>query len=118
MRLEISNPSDKATIDCTNLLAAHLAVVLLASGRFGIIDDDGEHGMPIFLFGGHDEFFQNKHGKALKDAFYSCGYKEVAKALKSIELVGERSSLNDFTSRAHELADELISMADSAGGGE
>jgi len=107
MRLEISNPSDKATIDCSNLIAAHLAVLILAGGRYGIIDDKGLNGMPIFLFGGHDEFFQDKHGLTVGDALEKVGMDEIAKALESIELEGERTSLNDFTMRAKEIAEQL-----------
>lgn len=107
MRLEISNPSDKATIDCSNLIAAHLAVLILAGGRYGIIDDEGTNGMPIFLFGGHDEFFQDKHGLTVGDALEKVGMDEIAKALESIELEGERTSLNDFTKRANEIAEQL-----------
>lgn len=107
MRLEISNPSDKATIDCSNLIAAHLAILILAGGRYGIIDDDGTNGMPIFLFGGHDEFFQDRHGLTVGNALEKVGLNEIAKALDSIELEGDRTSLNDFTGRAKEIAEQL-----------
>ena len=107
MRLEISNPSDKATIDCTNVLAARLAVLLLANGKYGIVDDDGENGMPIFLFGGHDEFFQEKHGMTVSEALDTVPNKEIAEALASVRLEHERSSMNDFTARAHKMADQL-----------
>lgn len=54
MILEIANPSDKATIDCTNLLAAQLAVLIIGNGKYGIIDNAGENGMPPFILGGVD----------------------------------------------------------------
>jgi len=107
MRLEISNPSDKATIDCTNMLAARLAVLILANGNYGIIDDEGDNGMPIFLFGGHDEWFKEKHGMTVSEALDAVPNSDIADALASVALAGERSSLNDFTARAHKMADGL-----------
>ena len=112
MRLEISNPSDKATIDCSNLLAARLAVLILSNGKYGIVDDEGGNGMPIFLFGGHDEWLQEKHGKNFEQAIKDTPRIEIADALMSIKLDGERTSLNDFTERAHRMA-ELLVMQDS-----
>jgi hypothetical protein len=110
MRLEISNPSDKATIDCSNLIAAHLAVLLLSHGKYGIIDPDGINGMPIFIFSGHDEFFQSKHGMNVEKALSSVPHSEIARALESIDLCGEGSSINNFSGRAKEMAKQLRSM--------
>ena len=109
MRLEISNPSDKATIDCSNLLAARLAVLLLAKGSYGIIDENGDNGMPIFMAGGHDKWFKKKHGMTVSEALIAVPKSEIADALASIALAGERSSLNDFTTIAHKMADHLRS---------
>jgi hypothetical protein len=109
MRQEISNPSDKATIDCSNLIAAHLAILILAEGKYGIIDNEGSNGMPAFLFGGHDEFFIKKHGLTVGEALDKISHHEIAKALDSIQLEGERTSQNDFKKYAHELANQLRS---------
>lgn len=107
MRLEISNPSDKATIDCTNMLAARLAVIILAEGAYGIIDDKDGNGMPIFLFGGHDEWFVKNHGMTFREAAQSIPKSEIADALESIQLEGKRTSMNNFVERAKRIADNL-----------
>jgi len=107
MRLEISNPSDKATIDCSNLIAAHLAVLILAEGKYGIIDNTGENGMPVFLLGGHDEFFKKKHGLTVGEALEKIPHCEIADALESVQLEDERSSMSDFKKRAQEMAAQL-----------
>jgi hypothetical protein len=107
MRLEISNLSDKATIDCSDRVAACLAVVVLSGGAYGIIDDDGNNGMPIFLFGGHDEWFQKEFGNTFKETLKEVGNNRIADALDTVQLVYERTSLNDFTKTAHIMAEKL-----------
>lgn len=107
MRREISNPSDYATIDCTDKIAASIAIVIMGQGHYGIIDDEGDEGMPIFLFGGHDEWFKGKFGKSFEEAIETTGISRIADALDTIQLDGKRTSMNDFTARAHRLAKEL-----------
>ncbi|BBB29343.1 hypothetical protein [Neptunomonas japonica] len=107
MRLEISNPSDKATIDCSDRIAACIAVCIIGRGRYGIIDDESDNGMPIFLLGGSDEWFQDQFNTGFHDAFEKTGRPRIATALESVQLEQGRSSMNDFTSRAHDIAKQL-----------
>ena len=61
MIYEIINPSDKYTIEAADLKIAAVASVLLGRGQYGLepLEDGGER-VPIFLFGGSDEWF-TKH---------------------------------------------------------
>lgn len=115
-RLEIANPHDKATIDCSNPIAACIAVALVGNGAYGIIGKateagDGNKfissGMPIFIFGGCDEWFSSNFGFAFEEAFNKTDKSEIIRALESIELVYERTSVNDFQGRAKEIAKVL-----------
>jgi hypothetical protein len=107
MRREVSNPSDYATIEYKDMLAACLAVCIVGNGKYGIVDDEGDQGMPIFLFGGHDEWFTSKFGMDFETAFAQTDKEKIAAALESMQLRGERSSMNDFCGRAHEMAKAL-----------
>lgn len=107
MILEIANPRDKAIIDCTNLLAAQLAVLIIGNGKYGITDNTGENGMPSFVLGGINEWPIEKHGMSLEQALDATPLSEIIKALQSVKLCGERTSINDFTTRAHEIAKTL-----------
>lgn len=108
LRLEIINLSDKATIDCSNLIAAHIAVCLIGEGKYAIRDEVGDSGMPLFLFGGHDEFFTKKHGMTFEQAVNSTPREEIAAALNSIELCGKRTSMDNFSGRAKDMARALL----------
>ncbi|MFI2810174.1 hypothetical protein [Microbulbifer sp. JSM ZJ756] len=107
MRREISNPSDKATIDCSDREAACLAVLILGQGKYGIIDDEGDQGMPIFVFGGVEEWIEDTFGKSIEQFQESVSHARLAAALESVQLEGVRSSMNDFTGRAHQYAAQL-----------
>lgn len=110
-RMEIANPSDKATIDCTDILACRIAVALLGGGKYGLIKKSGETDMPPFIFGGHDEWFEENHGMSFVEALNKTSKIAIADALDSIELVYERTSINDFVGRAHDMAEQLRNTA-------
>lgn len=102
MRREISNPSDRATIDYTDPLATCLAVVLLGRGRYGIREE-----MPTFFMGGHDEWFTETFGMSLQMAFDQTDKSRIAAALDTVQLEGERTSLNDIVGHAKDIAERL-----------
>lgn len=91
MRKDVINPHDKITIDCTNEKAAQLAVLIVGRGAYGI--DDGV--LPVFLFGGGDEWCQKKYQMTLDELLDSTPILEIVEALESMELEGERSSTSD-----------------------
>jgi hypothetical protein len=135
---EIINPSDKYTIVCPDHEVASVACFLLGEGRYGFDPIDGSHlpSVPIFLFGGAEEWVNEQFGEtvatlmdrcltqrmeALADAFDSTiiGNREAFFALAPA--FGEpgylearakwheanRSSLNDIGGRAYRFADHF-----------
>jgi len=98
---ELANPHDKITLDCEDIDAARIAVLLVGRGQYCIIGDE----MPLFLFGGHEQWFQKTYGKSLDDLSDSVDPMRVAAVLKSFSLVhGGRSSVNDPVGYAHHMA--------------
>ena len=61
---EVVNPSDACSIEAPNLEVAACAIVALGEGRYGGTSwpEDPALGVPIFLFGGHDEWFTAHFG--------------------------------------------------------
>lgn len=103
---EIINPSDKAFINVQDKEAACLAIALMSEGRYGI-----EETLSIFLFGGSDDWFIKEFGRNVEESFEHVGKHRISKALRTVRLDGERTSLNDIVERAINLAD-LIEKGD------
>ena len=112
MKFEIINPPNPYTMEADDLEVAAVAVCLLGDGRYGLdaqgIDADTGADVPIFLLGGHDDWFTSRFG-----ADYESTARRVlnhrndalARALESVTLGrAERSSLNDIGGRAKTLA--------------
>lgn len=100
--LEIINPSDEAFIDAEDKEAACLAVAIFSNGRYSI-----EGMMPVFLFGGSDEWFKNEFNRKVDESFEFVGNKRVSDALRTVKMNGERTSMNDIVKRAHNFADHI-----------
>ena len=63
----IINPSDSYTLAADDLKIAALAVFLLGKGKYGLETRDGEQAVPLFLFGGADEWVQEQFGITLEE---------------------------------------------------
>jgi hypothetical protein len=64
---EIINPSDAYTIEAPDLSIAGAACVLLGNGQYAFKQVDGDAEVPLFLFGGHDEWFREHCDGSLDD---------------------------------------------------
>lgn len=107
MKFEIVNPSDEAYIE-GDFKTCCLATLFFGEGNYGLKQVDGDLKMPLFLFGfGMEEWLKKQFGKTLDELFDETPTKDIAKALLSVHLVRERSSLNDFTTYAHNLGKRL-----------
>jgi len=89
MVYDIVNPSDPYTMDAPDLATALSAVCLLGEGRYGLRDRDGAVVVPVFLFGGHDEWARaNFDGKDLEAVLASVSFSAVADCLDSCVIGG------------------------------
>ncbi len=137
MIYEIINPSDACTIEHDDPIVASLACLLLGHGMYGLEGQDGSSPIGMIGFGGQDALFVWLTEKGLSldlDVEITARREGIAAALESIAygqitdraaimaVVGtvgdqqaalarwndaQRSSLNDMSSRAHEIAKGL-----------
>ncbi len=99
-RKELINLHDKITLDCSNVPAAQMAVLILGNGAYGIEDDV----LPLLLFGTAEKWCQEKYGKSLDEWMDTIDLADVAIVFESFQLEHERSSVSDPVGRAHEYA--------------
>lgn len=109
-RFEIINPSDKAFIE-GDFKSCAIATMLYGGPAYGLKKEKGEAAMPITLAAWRS-WFQDEFEQSFTECWNDVGTESVIEALESVELGWERTSLNDFTSRAHELADGLRQLDD------
>lgn len=62
MLFEIVNPSDTYTIKSDDLELAAIACCLLGQGQYALDGIDCQESVPMFLFGGEEEWFTEKFG--------------------------------------------------------
>lgn len=111
MKYEIINPSDKATMETGNFMAAAVAAVLIGHGKYPLKPlEPGGIEVPMFVFGGHEEWFTAQFGKGLTETINHLMEHDVdalASALESVQLAGRRTSLNDIVGGALSMAKSL-----------
>jgi len=104
---KIINPSDPYHLTADDLVLAAIAACLLGHGKYALEATDGSEGVPLFLFGGQDEWFAAQ-GAGSFDAALTAATGQRAEALaevlESVTIVGTRSSLNDIGEAAARLA--------------
>ncbi len=108
MRQKISNPHDEATIECSDWIAACLAVLFVGEGKYGIM---GEKRMPVFILGGAEEWIKQEFRMGLEEAIETVGYARIADALETMNWEHEWSSLTDFVGYGHKIAETLRTKA-------
>ena len=137
MEYELHNPSDPYTFIAADKEVATLVIGLL-SPAFGADTQDGaeENRVPVFIFGGYDEWYQEEFGRTPVDGL-NARKKEVGEAMQSFMLGGfedrarynaaleaiddpakrdafmakwqdGRSSLNNIGGAAHEIGKVLL----------
>lgn len=99
MLYEIINMSDAYTIEAKDLELAFVACILLGSGQYAFqpLEDEGT-GVPIFMFGGIDEFCQKHFSKsagAIMDGVMELRSQELADCLDSC-LIGGRENRQTY----------------------
>ena len=122
MKFNIINPSDPYTMEAYDLEVAAVAVSFLGGGQYALegIDDDKGQDVPIFLFGGHDEWFVENFGKNFDDTA-NCVLDDraeaLARAFDSVRLGrAERSSMNNIKATAERLSNAVRTRVKRKGG--
>jgi hypothetical protein len=101
MIYEIVNPSDKVTFEAPNDKVAIAAVILLADGKFGLVDEEGNDTLLPLLFSNEDQIKAVLVGKGFDDgvkglaAFIDANVQAVGECLASSAVVsiGDRKAL-------------------------
>lgn len=107
MRFEIINPSDKAFMEASGLKVAAIAVTLVGNGMYALREVDGDAHVPMFMLGGAEEWFQEHFDMGVQESYDSLSDGDLCRTLMSVELAGDRSSLNDIVKKAHGLAERF-----------
>lgn len=89
MIFEIINMSDEYTIESEEWDVACMAGLIIGKGNYGLQEIDGEREMPMFLFGGLEEWVEAEFGKPLEEFMTSIDKIKIATCLNSI-LIGDR----------------------------
>jgi hypothetical protein len=114
LRFEIVNPSDPYTFTAPTLEIAALVVCLLGEGKYGGTSLDTPRGVdvPIFIFGGHDEWFKEQFGCTFEDSYERTDKLALADSFDTVTLGrAERSSMNNIGGRAKRYAKALRGAA-------
>lgn len=138
MEYELINPSDPYTFIAEDLETAAHVVFALSPAYGARPKDEGNEGVPIFIFGGWEEWYTEKFGRtpdeeliakknAIADALdsmmlggfedrrrYHAALDAITDPEKREKFIAEwqdgRSSLNDIGTYAHALAKQLRQM--------
>lgn len=112
IRYELVNPSDTIFLQAEDLRTAILCAIYVGEGAYGLKTVDDTVVMPLFLFGGADEYLIEKFGSLEKVREYALERPaELVACLRSFKLKGTRTSTNNICGRAHAMADQFRKAA-------
>lgn len=109
MLFEIINPSDKYTVQAPDLEIAAVACTLLGEGKYAFQGLDNDAEVPLFLFGGHDEWFSDKFGASFSEVtgrVMAARRAELADCFDSV-LIGDEAHRKAFE-KGLELIDDPV----------
>lgn len=97
MLYEIINPSDQYTIESEDFKVACVATLLLGSGQWGLKQINGDAEMPLFLFGGVDEWFAAQFNQPFAEVVEAISHQQLGEVLDTVLIGGadERQVYND-----------------------
>lgn len=84
MKYKLVNPSDPYTFEADNDETAALVIFMLSTA-YGAHTESGETRVPIFIFGGAEEWYKEKFGRNVEEGI-AAKRKQVAEALNSMQL--------------------------------
>lgn len=91
MIFEIINPSDKYTIEADDYKVVSVAGLLLGEGKYALKEQEGDFDMPMFLFGGAEDWAKDQFDCLIEDLVEEVHGRpgELIRCLESI-VVGNR----------------------------
>lgn len=109
MLFNIINPSDPYTMRAIDLEVAAVAVCVLGEGKYALEEISGDRSgqVPIFLLGGHDEWFTRQFGRDFAASLNHVAgnrLEELVKALSSVH-IGTPADKAAFDERAAQCPD-------------
>jgi len=114
INFELINPSDEYHLEAPDLKVAAIACLIIGGGAYGLLflDGSGEVAVPLFIFGGHDEWFIDKFRADFETTLQEVlgnRCEELCACLESFVIPngGERSSMNSIGRRAKETAKRI-----------
>lgn len=128
---EIINPSDKVLITGDDMEVLAVALCFIGNGKYALCNQDGDQVVPIFLFGGHDEWFTEQFGvdlstsidrvtdtkpEALIEALESCfigDFSDLASYQKGLDLIEDADKREQW--REHWKEERRSSLNDICG---
>jgi hypothetical protein len=118
MKFDLINPSDAYHFEADDLETAAVMVCVLGNGKYGAQQLGGDASVPVFLFGGHDEWFVKHFGREFEesaDHVMETKRQALADCFASVTLTaGRRSSINDIGGAAHNIAHKLRESLEAA----
>lgn len=87
MLFEIVNPSDQCTLVAESLELAAVCVCFLGEGRYSLKWLDCESEVPLFLFGGSDEWFKKNFNSTTEESFENAFTNQLTELIKIFESV-------------------------------
>lgn len=112
MKCEIINPSDEVFIEHGDKKTLFKAVLLLGRGQYGAKEVEGDFEIPVFLFGGVEEYCKDTFGINLTLVMEAVKRTDLIAAFRSVRMEHERTSLNDIVGLAHRYADKFQEAGD------
>ena len=105
---ELINPSDKVTFKAPTFELAAIAVGIMG-GSYAAEELDGDtdkpRKVPLFLFGGTEEFFQKEFGKGVGESFEQCDKEALAEVFESF-LIGSMAERRAYEKAMSVLPEE------------
>lgn len=106
-KYELINPSDYITFEAPTVQISAIVTILLGHGQYSAKNLNKGEDVPMFMFGGVDEWFK-KHGIDDRNAFRKDNKAKVALSLETVTAPGGVSSLNDIQAIAKEIHQAIL----------
>lgn len=110
-KFEIINPSDECYFYSWDPLLAAAATCVVGGGAYPMKAVGGDFEMPLFLFGGVDEWFKEKAGLTFKE-YLDANAGHIAQCLETFEYPRKRTSMNNIGGEAKKWAKIMLKKSE------